>query len=161
MANSDPTPPMPVPAPDPALKRLEKLVGTWALTGRTLNSSEDNITGWTTFEWMPGGFFLKSFGEITFQGFLIQSLEIIAYDPKSKTFPSSVYSNLSGTVLSYEWDVQGNIVIHTGLGAKYTGTFSEDDDTLTGGWRPDEGKESTDGNAYDAVMTRVKKEKHV
>jgi hypothetical protein len=95
-------------------------------------------------------------GEITFNGFVLKSLEIIAYDPKSKAFPSSVYSNMSGTVFSYVWDVQGNAVIHSGLGARYTGIISEDGNTLTGGWRPEEGTESTDGNSYDAVMTRVK-----
>jgi uncharacterized protein DUF1579 len=143
------------PKPNPALKRLEKLVGKWELKGRTLGSKEDNITGWNTFEWMPGGFFLKSLGEINFKGFIIQSLEIIAYDPKKKTFPSSVYSNMSGDVLPYKWDVQGNTVIHSGLGATYTGTLSEYGTTLMGSWRPDKGTESTDGNAYDAVMTRV------
>jgi Protein of unknown function (DUF1579) len=145
-----------MPVTDPALKRLEKLVGKWELKGRTLDSEEYNISGWTTFEWLLGGFFLQSVGEINFKGFIIKSLEIIAYDPKSKTFPSSVYSNMSGTVLSYVWDVQGNTVRHSGLGAKYTGNISEDGNTLTGGWRADEGTESTDGNAYDAVMTRVK-----
>jgi hypothetical protein len=34
--------------------------------------------------------------------------------------------------------------------------ISEDGNTLTGGWRPEEGTESTDGNTDDAVMTRVK-----
>ncbi|HEX5414127.1 MAG TPA: DUF1579 family protein, partial [Chloroflexota bacterium] len=135
------------PVPDPALARLERLVGTWELRGRTLAGNADDITGWNTFEWLPGGFFLQSVGEINFQGTIIKSLEIIAYDPARNTFPSSVYSNLSGTVYPYEWDVQGNTVIHVGLGAKYTGTFSEDGNTLTGGWRPDEGTESTDGNA--------------
>lgn len=153
MANSENTQPMTT--PDPALKRLEKLVGTWELKGRTLNSKEDNITGWTTFEWLPGGFFLQSVGEMTFHGFHMRSLTIIAYDPEKKTFPENVYSSMSGTVHSYEWDVQGNIVIHSGLGATYRGTFSEDGNMLIGGWRPDEGMESTDGNAYDATMIRV------
>jgi len=53
MANNENTHPMHMPTPDPALKRLEKLVGTWELKGRTLHSKEDNITGWTTFGWMP------------------------------------------------------------------------------------------------------------
>jgi hypothetical protein len=57
MANNENTQPMDMSQPDPALKRLEKLVGKWELKGRTLNSKEDNITGWTTFEWMPGNFF--------------------------------------------------------------------------------------------------------
>ncbi len=52
--------------------------------GRTLNSDEDNITGWTTFEWMPGGFFIKAEGEFNLNGFVMQSLEIIGYDPAQK-----------------------------------------------------------------------------
>lgn len=148
--------PMQVSVPDPALARFEKLVGTWEMRGRTLGAKEDDITGWNTFEWLPGGLFLKSVGEISFQGTTIESLEIIAYDPERKTFPSNVYSNLSGTVFAYEWDVQGDTVIHAGEGSKYTGTLSEDGNTLIGGWRPDEGTEMSDGNAYDAIMVRVK-----
>jgi hypothetical protein len=49
---------MPMPEPDPALKRLEKFVGTWEFKGRTLDSDEDNVFGTTTFEWLPVGFFL-------------------------------------------------------------------------------------------------------
>jgi hypothetical protein len=155
MENSENTQPVDMSQPDPALKHVEKLVGTWKLTGRTLSSKEDNITGRTTFEWMPGGFFLKVVGEMNFKGFIMQSLEIIAYDPERKTFPSSVYSSMSGTVFPYEWDIQGNTVIHSGVGATYTGVFSEDGNMLIGGWRPDEETESTDGSAYDAVMIRV------
>ena len=155
MENNENQPPMALFQPDPALKRLEKLVGTWELTGRTLSSNEDNITDWTTFEWMPGGFFLKAVGELTFKGFTIQSLEIIGYDPERKTFPSNVYSSMSGTVFSYEWDVQDGTVIHAGLGETYTGTFSEDGNLLIGGWRPDEGTDSRDEAAYDATMRRV------
>lgn len=155
MANNENTPPMHVSRPDPALERLEKLVGTWELKGRTLDSKEDNISGWSTFEWLPGGFFLQISGEITFKGLRIQSMEIIAYDPTSQTFPANVYSDMSGTVLSYQWNVQGNIVTHWTKGAKYTGTFSEDGNILTGGWRPDEGAEVTDGATDDATMIRV------
>ncbi|GHO85585.1 DUF1579 family protein [Dictyobacter formicarum] len=155
MASSEHTQPMDVSQPDPALKRLEKLVGKWELKGRTLTSDEDNITGWTTFEWMPGGFFLKVVGEMNFKGFVMQSLEIIGYDPERKKFSANVYSSMSGDVLSYEWDVQGNTVIHSGSGATYTGTLSEDGQILSGGWRPDAGTASTDGAAYDAIMTRV------
>jgi hypothetical protein len=148
--------------PDPALKRLEILVGTWQMRGHTLDQKVDNITGWSTFEWLPGKFFLESFGEITiqgfqFKGFVVKALEIIAYDPKKKRFPSTVFSNLSGEVLTYEWDVKGNSVIHSGLGAKYTGTLSEDGNTLTGGWRPDKGTKDTEGNAYDVVMTKMRR----
>lgn len=144
------------PKPDPALKRLDVLIGTWDLKGRTLDSNEDNITGWNTFEWLPGGFFLKSTGEINFKGTIVQSLELIAYDPSTRTFPSNVYSNMDGNVLPYYWDVQGNTVTHSDKTSTYTGTLSEDDQTLSGGWRPKEGEQESPENSYDAVMTRVK-----
>ena len=159
MANNDNAQPMQTPTPDPALGRLEKLVGTWELKGRTLDSKEDNISGWTTFEWLPGGFFLKMSGEITFKGFRIQSVEIIAYDPTSQTFPANVYSDMSGTVLPYQWNVQDNIVTHWTEGSKYTGTFSEDGNILSGGWRPEDGKEGPENAAYDATMVRVEESK--
>ncbi len=136
----------------PALRCLERLVGTWDIKGRTLDSKDDDITGRMTCEWLPGEFFLKQSGEIYFRGLKIQSLEIIGYDPSSQTFPASVYSNMSGVVLSYQWNVQGNTVTHWTDAHKYTGTFSEDGRILSGGWRPVEGKA---GGAYDAVMTRV------
>ena len=147
---------MQIPVPDPALRRLEPLVGTWTLRGRTLDSREDDIEGWTTFEWIPGGFFLKASGEINFRGFTIQSLEIIGFDPESQALSSSVYSNMSGTVLPYHWDVQGHRVTHWMEASKYTRTFSKDGKTLAGGRRPMEGKEGAENVAYDAVMTRVK-----
>ncbi len=141
--------------PDPALRRLEKLTGRWEFSGRTLGAQEDNITGWNNFEWIAGGFFLKSEGEIDFKGMKMTSLEIIGYDPGRNIFPSKVYSSMSGEALDYEWDVKGSIVIHKGLGATYRGEFSEDGNTLTGGWRQDEGTPATKGAAYDAVMTRA------
>jgi len=142
--------------PNPALKRLDILIGTWDLTGRTLDSDEDNITGWNTFEWLPGGFFLKSTGEINFKGALIQSLEIIGYDPENDTFPSSVYSNMDGKVLPYDWNVEGNTVTHSDKTSIYKGTLSGDGQTLSGGWRPKPGEAESSENSYDAVMTRVK-----
>src|SRR5262245_1171642 len=85
--------------PDPALRRLDILVGGWDLRGRTLDTAEDNITGWVHFEWLPGGFFLQAVGEINFKGNKVQSLEILAYDPETDTFPANVYSNIDGNVM--------------------------------------------------------------
>ena len=147
------------PKPDPALNRLDVLIGTWDLKGRTLDSDKDNITGWNTFEWLPGGFFLKSTGEINFKGVLIQSLEIIGYDPESHTFPSNVYSNVDGKVLPYDWNVQGQVVTHSDKTSTYTGTISADGKTLSGGWRPKEGEQGSPENSYDAIMTLVTRKK--
>lgn len=144
--------PQPSSGADPSLKRLERLVGTWDIKGRTLDSDVDNITGRMTCEWLLSGFFLKQSGHITFKGLTMQSLEIISYDPTSQTFPANVYSDMSGVVVPYSWDVEGNTVTHWTETHKYTGTFSDDGQTLTGGWRPIDGRGDV---AYDAVMTRV------
>jgi hypothetical protein len=141
--------------PDPALLRLDVLVGAWTMTGRTLDSAEDNITGTVTIEWLPGGFFMQQRGEMNFMGHKVYSLEIVGYDEVTDTFPSTVYASMAGIPSRYAWDIQGITVIHSGQGAKYTGTFSEGGRILTGGWRPDEGKETSQNVAYDVVMVRV------
>ena len=153
MANNENAQPMPVSRPDPALGRLEKLVGTWRITGHTLDSRDDNISGRVTIEWLPGGFFLQQRGEKDFMGFKVQSLELIGYDPETQAFSSYVYANMRGVPFRYQWDVQGDIVTHWTEGSKYTGTFSEDGRVLSGGWRPEGGKEGPE-NAYDATMIR-------
>ncbi len=148
-----------LPKPDPALKRLGKFIGTWSLKGRTLDSRTDNFSARTTFDWLPGGFFLRQTFEADFMGMKLQSLELIGYDPKTDTFPSLVYSNLSGAPIPYRYDVKGNTVTITtdlGGGATMTGRTSEDGNTFSGGWRPDKGKENAGNIAYDFVGTRIK-----
>jgi hypothetical protein len=105
-----------------------------------------------TCEWIHGGFFLKQSGQITFNGFTMQSIEIISFDPASQTFSANVYSDMTGAVLPYHWSIQGNTLTHWTDTHKYTGTFSDDGRTLAGAWRP---LDASGNVAYDAVMTRV------
>jgi Protein of unknown function (DUF1579) len=158
MANNDEQPVamrLTVPEPDPALQRLDPLVGNWTITGRTLDSEIDNIHGSVTIKWLPGQFFLEQRGELEFMGLKILSLEIVGYDPSTGSFPAYVYSNLDGAPSQYYWDVAGNVVTHWTEGAKYTGTVSEDGKMISGGWRPKEGTASGSNAAYDATMTRA------
>ena len=62
---------------------------------------------------------------------------------------------MGGTPLPYSWDVRDNAVTHSGYGATFTGNFSDDGHTLTGGWRPDGSTDAESNVAYDVVMTRV------
>jgi hypothetical protein len=48
-----------LPQPDPALRRLDRLVGRWSMESNLVGSDEKNIRGETTFRWLPGGFFLE------------------------------------------------------------------------------------------------------
>jgi hypothetical protein len=142
-------------APPPALKRLARLVGNWYMTGRSLTSDKDNITGTAKFEWLPGGYFLKNDGNIEVDGFKFWSMEIIGYDPAIDAFTSHVYSSMESQVRVYHWDFQGDTLTHWEATSRYTGTISADGKTIAGGWRPLEGHESNEGNTYDALMTRV------
>jgi hypothetical protein len=82
---------------------------------------------------------------------------VIGYDPATDRFPSTVFSSVIGVPIPYEYDLQGDrVTIRTGLngGATYTGTFSEDGNSESGGWRPDPG--AGPGNiAYDVTTTRA------
>lgn len=157
MAHDQDTPAMQPPRPDPALKRLERFVGTWEVPGRTLGAGHDDVSGRFTFEWLPGGFFLQQRTELNFAGFDVKGLEVIGYDPATGKSPSTVYSSMAGIPVPYEYDVQGDqVTIRTELngGATYTGSFGPDGDSGSGSWRPDEG--AGPGNvAYDITVTRV------
>lgn len=155
MATTEPAQPHPPSTPHPALWRLDRLVGTWEIRGRTPESQDDNISGRVTIEWLPGGFFLQQRGEMQFQGMQVHSLEVVGYDPATAAFPSYVFSNMDGVAARYGWDVQGDTVTHWTDGSKYTGFFSADGNTLTGAWRPEEGREGPDNIAYEATMLRV------
>lgn len=160
--NSQPAeaPAMGMPTPDPMLKRLGKLVGTWTMRGRTLDSEEDNVFGQNTFKWLPGGFFLQQCVELNFMGMQIRSLELIGYDPATQSLISQVYSNQSPVPLPYKWDLQDDtltISVNYGpLDATFKGKFSQDGENFSGGWRPNPGADDTINVSYDIGGTRVK-----
>lgn len=76
-----------LPTPDPALKWLNRFVGTWSMEGHLVGSTENNIKGEATYRWLPGGFFLEQRITLDFMAMQIDSLELIGYDPESKPFP--------------------------------------------------------------------------
>lgn len=146
-----------LPQPDPALRRLDRLVGRWSMQGHLVGSDETTIRGESSFRWLPGGFFLEQRTQIDFMGLRIESLELIGYDPETDTFPSTVYSNLSPAPLPYNWDVQGDsvriMVSYGPLDATFTGSWGEDG-TFSGGWRPSPGADETVNVPYDIGGSR-------
>jgi hypothetical protein len=141
-----------LPQPDPALRRLDRLVGRWSMEGNLVDSDEKIIKGETEFRWLPGGFFLEQRGRIDFMGQQIDALELIGYDPETDTFPSTVFSGFSPTPLPYRWDVRGDDVTisvsYDPLNATFSGQWREDG-TFSGGWRPNPGADETVNVPYD------------
>ncbi len=148
------------PRPDPALKRLDRLVGTWRMKGHMIGSTEENILGQATFQWLAGGFFMQQDIELDFAGMMkIVSRELIGYNPETQAFASFVYSNLSPMPLPYQWDLRDDTltisVSYGPLNATFTGKFSQDGQRFAGGWRPNPGADETINMPYDIGGSRL------
>ena len=149
-----------LPVPDPALRRLNRFVGTWSMKGHLVDSDDITIKGRTTYRWLPGGSFLEQHVEMDFMGLEIDSLELVGYDPETGTFPSTVYSNLSAASLPYRWEVDDDTVrisvTYGPLDATFTGSFDDDGEAFRGGWRPNPGADETVNVPYDIGGHRVR-----
>lgn len=149
-----------LPTPDPALKQLDRFIGTWEMRGKLLGADEETITGRATFRWLPGGFFLQQDVEIDFAGmFHVQSHELIGYDPETDTFPSRVYSNMSPEPLPYRWSVDGDqvqISVKYGpMDSTFTAAWAADGSGMSGGWRPNPGADPSINIPYDIWGVRA------
>jgi hypothetical protein len=157
MENENQTMPL---GPDPALAALDRFVGEWVMEGSLLGSDETTIKGKATYRWVPGGFFLEQHIELDFAGMVqIDSLELIGYDPLTRTYPSQVYSNMSPQPLPYTWVIDGDdvtiTVVHGPMDATFTGRFSDGGDVFAGGWRPNPGADEDVNVSYDVSGHRV------
>ncbi len=61
-----------LPQPDPALRRLDRLVGRGSMEGHLVGSDETNVRGETSFRWLPGGFFLEQRVQIDFMALQLE-----------------------------------------------------------------------------------------
>jgi hypothetical protein len=153
-----------IPKPDPTLKRLDRLVGTWSMKGRPLGVVKDTITGTTEFAWLYGGngesFFMQQEMDMDYDGMPIKSRELIGYDAETKAFSSYVFSNMSPDALPYKWDIQNDdltISVKYGpMDATFTGKFSSDGNSFSGGWRPNAGADEAVNAPYDITVSRKK-----
>ena len=143
--------------PNPALRRLDVLVGTWNLKGRE-SGPYGEIHGQVRFEWLEGGYFLVQHTDINHIGRHIKGIEIIGYgrgwDGITNKDCTSSYFDSEGNAFTYVWDVEEDTLTiwggEEGSPAYYQGTFSSDGNTCTGAW-------VFPGGGYEPTMTRVTK----
>jgi hypothetical protein len=137
------------PTPNPDLRGLERLVGTWQVSGGT--------QGTVTYEWMEGGFFLVQHVDLEQFGHQIKGIEIIGHErpfgaDAREDITSRFYDNM-GNTLDYVYEVDGDALTiwggEKGSPAYYRGSFSDGGDTLTGDWV------YPGGGGYHAVATRA------
>jgi hypothetical protein len=138
-----------LPTPNPDLRTLEMLVGTWRLSGDT--------SGTVTYEWMEGGFFLVQRFDMTLFGHEVKGLEIIGHwrpfgESPSDDIRSRAYDT-TGQTLEYVYEIDGNTLTiwggERGSPAYYKGEFSPDGQTCSGAWT------YPGGGGYSSTMRRV------
>lgn len=149
MTDETETPSTP-PVPDEELRRLDRLVGTWEVTG--------GAEGRVTYEWMPGGFFLLQHIDLEQFGQRVTGMEVIGRTrPFGASEPSpdihSRYYDDQGNTFDYVYEVEGDVLTiwggERGSPAYFRGEFSADGATVDGAWvYPDEG-------GYPSTMRRV------
>jgi len=134
--------------PSAELRTLDRLVGTWTVTG--------GAEGTVRYEWMPGRFFLLQHVELTQFGEPVTGLEVIGNlrpfgEPAGADVVSRFYDS-TGNTLDYVYELADDTLTIWG-GAKgspayYRGTFSSDGTTVDGEWV------YPGGGGYPSTMTR-------
>lgn len=149
---TDSTPATQAPTPHPDLQRLSALVGKWDWQGRS-KSGDFTVTGWDTFEWLEGGFFLVERWEFDTAGEPSSGIAITGYDDPSQTCRTS-YFDSGGTFDTYELEVRDDVLRITWDKYRFKGSFNKAGDTVNGTW-----EQSSDGSKweywYDLQMSKV------
>lgn len=139
----------PAPAPSEALRRLDRLVGTWRVTG--------GAEGTITYRWMQGGYFLLQDVELVQYGQPITGFEVIGNlrpfgEGPHPEVTSRFYDSL-GNTLDYTYELSDDTLMiwagERGSPAYFRGSFSEDDSVMDGAWV------YPGGGGYDSTMHRV------
>ena len=133
---------------DPELQALDRLTGTWRVSG--------GANGRVAFEWMDGGFFLVQRVDLEQFGQPVTGVEVIGRDRDFGSEPSpdirSCFYDSLGNTLRYVYELDGDTLTiwggEKGSPAFYRGTFSSDGHTLSGSW-------VYPGGGYESTMTRV------
>ena len=139
----------PAPTPNPGLRVLDRLVGTWRISG----GSEGEVT----YEWMEGGFFLIQRGWVKRPEGTFSFMQVIGYDrtpgqEPGKRITGRLYTS-TGDTLQYTSESKGDDLTiwmgEKGSPAFYKGTWSADGNVLSGAWE-------WPGGGYEETMTRLK-----
>jgi hypothetical protein len=135
-------------APNPDLRTLDRLVGTWDITG--------GVTGQVRYEWMEGGFFLLQHVDLHSGSGHVKGLEVIGHERRwgeasSEEIKSRYYGSM-GETFDYVYEMEGDTLTiwsgGKGSPAYYRGTLNADGTEMHGAWV------YPGGGGYESNMTR-------
>lgn len=129
---------------EPKERRLEALVGSWRTHGWTRQvpgAPAAEIEAVDTYDWLPGGFGLLHRVEARVGDQRVEGAEIIGYDPGRAAYvtqyvgsdgPTAYEASFGETDGALTWTMRSNA-------NRFTGTFSDDGNSITGHWELLEG----------------------
>ena len=136
--------------PYPALKKLDRLVGKWKISG-------PKVDGYTTYEWMEGGFFLIQCFDLTYDGERHKGTEYTGFDEDTQTLRSHLME-INGGNFTYTYDIEGDTLWYwfgdKGSDNFSRGIFSKDSNIINGCWQWPESDGKT--GSYEYTTNRIK-----
>lgn len=140
----------PPPTPDPALRCLDILVGTWDVSGH-VDGTGEVIHGQALFEWMEGNFFLIQHIDLIQAGVEVKAIEYIGYDAPSKTLRSH-YFDITGSIFENVWEIIDSTLTiwagQIGAAASFKSKINDNASTIMGRWE-------WPGGGYELCMTKL------
>lgn len=134
--------------PSQQLMALDRLVGTWKITG--------GAEGTVRYEWMTGRFFLLQHVDLTQFGEPVTGMEVIGHlrpfgEPTGTDLASRYYDSL-GNTFDYVYELDADTLTiwagAKGSPAYFRGTFDPEGNSLSGEWV------YPGGGGYASTMTR-------
>ena len=136
-------------SPNPLLKTLEPLIGTWKISG-------PDVEGEIVFEWMEGGFFLIQKFDLE-QGGHQKGIEYTGFDEETQTLRSRLMQT-NGSRFTYTYEIEGDSFYYwfgdKGSDIFSHSTISKDGNTISGAWHM-KNDDGTPGG-YKYTLTRIK-----
>jgi len=134
-----------------ALERLDPFIGEWSMDASFPLAPPTGVRGRAVFEWMLGGQFLLQRSEVPHPD-APDSVAVIRFDPVSEAY-SQHYFDSRGVARVYAmsfsdgvWRLSRDSPDFSPLNfwQRFTGTFSEDGNTIHGRW-----ESSSDGSSWE------------
>ena len=141
--------------PVEGLRSLDVLVGKWNVTLEFKSDPANRGTGWESYEWMDGGFFLVGRFDRTFSKEKSHTgMTIFGADVTGKNCLGHFFDN-QGNSRIYDVSLRDGVFKLTGKWERYSGQVSEDGTTISGTW-----EQSKDGIDWEYLcdITQTKAE---
>lgn len=123
--------------PSKQLHKLQVFIGKWQIEGENLDGApievNSTITGETTYEWLPGKFFVINMWDNEFSESAHKGIGVIGFDPTLKVLTANNYDNM-GFARIYEITSEQNIWKFTGDHERGLLEFASDGNSFVENW---------------------------